>query len=188
MDRCRFVQASRLHHGRLPLIETERLLLREFTLDDAEAFYPLVTDPDITRYTGDGGMVHTLDEARASLRDRPIADYRKHGYGRLACVLKSTGLIIGFAGLKYLDDLNEVDIGYRFLREHWGKGFATEACRPLMQHGFEILKLKQVIGLVEPDNTASVRVLEKIGLRYVGTLQYRGSLVAKYVSQVSDAK
>jgi RimJ/RimL family protein N-acetyltransferase len=163
------------------MIETERLILREFTLDDAEAYFPLVTHPAITRYTGDRGLVNTLEEARASLHDRPIAEYRKFGYGRLACVLKSTGHVIGFAGLKYLVDLDEVDIGYRFLPEHWGQGIATEACHPLMQYGFETLNLERIIGLVEPDNTASVRVLEKLGLHHAGMIDYRGSSVAKYV-------
>ncbi|HZZ81475.1 MAG TPA: GNAT family N-acetyltransferase [Gemmataceae bacterium] len=163
------------------MIETERPILREFTLDDAAAFYPLVTDPAVTRYTGDAGLVRTLEEARNSLRDRPIADYRKHGFGRLACVLKSTGQIIGFAGLKFLDDLNEVDIGYRFVPEHWGKGLATEACQPLMRYGFDVLKLDRIIGLVEPEHIASVRVLEKLGLRYAGMIEIRSSAVARYV-------
>jgi [ribosomal protein S5]-alanine N-acetyltransferase len=161
-------------------IETDRLLLREFTLDDAEPFLQMCTDPAVTRFTGDPGMT-SLDEARADLLSRPIADYRKHGFGRWACVLKETGKVIGFAGSKFLDDLHEVDIGYRLLPEHWGKGLATEACRPIKRYGFDVLKLERIIGLVDPANVASVRVLEKLGLMYVGMIEYRGHTAAKYV-------
>jgi [ribosomal protein S5]-alanine N-acetyltransferase len=100
-------------------LETERLLLREFTDADVEAFFELGHNPLITRYTADPGFT-SLDGALASLRERPLADYQKHGYGRWAVVLKSSGQVIGFAGLKYLEDLQAVDIGYRFLPEHWG--------------------------------------------------------------------
>lgn len=162
------------------MIETDRLLLREFTLDDAEAFFHLCTNPDVTRFTGDGGL-STIEEARANLRDRPIADYRKHGFGRLACVLKSSGLVIGFAGLKFLDDLQEVDIGYRLLPPYWGFGLATEACRPIIEHGFTQLHLERIMGLVDLTNVASVRVLQKLDFTYIGMIEYRSDQVAKYV-------
>ncbi len=163
------------------MLETDRLLLREFTLDDAEAFYPLCTDPAIIRYTHDPGGVTSVEQAREILRTRPIADYQKYGFGRLACVLKSSGLVIGFSGLKYLDDLREVDVGYRFLPAYWGLGLATEACRPVIRHGFDALKLQSIIGLVSPENAASVRVLEKLGLTFSALIEYRAQSVAKYV-------
>lgn len=161
------------------IIETPRLLLRQFTLGDAAAFLRLVNDPQVTRYTGDGGMVTTLDEARASLADRPLADYANYGYGRWACVFKATQEVIGFAGL--LDDLNEVDIGYRFIPAYWGQGLATEAARPVMEYGFTQLRLPRIIGLADPANVASVRVLLKLGMTYVETIEYRGHAAAKYV-------
>jgi [ribosomal protein S5]-alanine N-acetyltransferase len=164
------------------MIETNRLLLREFTLDDAEAFYPLCADPAITRYIHDGGVT-SVEQAREILRTRPIADYHNHGFGRLACVLKESGQVIGFAGLKYLDDLKEVDIGYRFLPPYWGKGLATEACRPVIRHGFDVLKLASIIGLVMPENVASVRVLEKLGLTLTGMIVYQSKTVARYFIQ-----
>src|ERR1051325_41813 len=169
-----------------PIIETPRLLLRQFTLDDAAAFLRLGSDPQIIRHTGDPGTLKTLDDARMVLTTRPIADYQKHGYGRWACVLKSSQEVIGFAGLKYLDDLDEVDIGYRFFPEFWGQGLATEASRPAVEYGFTQLKLPRIIGLVDPDNTASVRVLQKLGLTYVETFDYRGIRTAKYlIDQIS---
>mgnify|MGYP002784813267 CR=1 FL=1 len=167
------------------ILETPRLILREFTLDDAPALLRMCSEPAIIRYTGDPPTVTTLDDARANMLARPLADYAKHGYGRWACVLKETGEVIGFAGLKVLDDLNEVDLGYRFFPEHWGKGLATEAARPVLDYGFTRLKLPRIIALAEPENVASVRVLEKLGMAYAGTMEYRGCTVAKYVLQIS---
>ena len=161
------------------ILETERLLLREFDEGDAEAFYRLGSDPTVTRYTGDGGL-KDVEHAREVLRSRPIADYQKHGFGRWACVLKVSGVVIGFAGLKYLDDLGDVDIGYRLLPAYWGKGLATEACRPILEYGFAHCGLEHIIGLVDPENVASVRVLEKLGLTLVGLVDYRGNKAAKY--------
>ena len=160
-------------------LDTARLLLREFVEDDVEAFYRLATDPLVTRYTGDGG-VKSVEEALAILRANPLADYSQFGFGRWACVLQSTGEVIGFCGLKYLQDLQEVDIGYRFLSAHWGKGLATEAGAKTLQYGFDTLKHEQIIGLVLPDNIASVRVLQKLGLIFAAMVEYRQSQVAKY--------
>jgi RimJ/RimL family protein N-acetyltransferase len=143
-------------------LETDRLILREFTLDDVEAFYQLGSDPAVTRFVGGSGFAN-LDEARTVLLERPLADYARHGFGRWACVLKSSGAVIGFAGLKYLEDLRDVDIGYRFLPAYWGQGLATEASRPAIAFGFLQLNLPHIIGLVDPDNVASVRVLQSSG-------------------------
>jgi RimJ/RimL family protein N-acetyltransferase len=165
------------------ILETERLLLREFDEDDDAAFYPLGSDPAIIRYTGDpGGGLRNIEHAREVLRSRPMADYRTHGFGRWACVLKATGEVIGFAGLKYLDELGEVDVGYRFLPAYWGRGLATEACRAVLDFGFRQLRLGQIIGLVDPQNAASVRVLEKAGMTFVGVVDFRGQRVGRYVA------
>lgn len=88
--------------------------------------------------------------------------------------------LIGFCGLKYLDDLNAVDVGYRFLPEYWGRGLATEACLASVSFGFEVLKLDRIIGLVLPDNVASIRVLEKVGMRLEGEFTYDGYGVLLY--------
>jgi [ribosomal protein S5]-alanine N-acetyltransferase len=168
-------------------LETARLLLREFCEADAEAFHELHRDPAVTRYTGDG-PVTSVDHARDILLAHPIADYRKYGFGRWACVLKASGQLIGFAGLKYLDDLKEVDVGYRLAPAHWGAGLATEATRALIRYGFEKLGLKQILGLVDPENLASVRVLQKAGLTADGMIEFRGSIVARYVIKSADGR
>ncbi|MBM4071879.1 MAG: GNAT family N-acetyltransferase [Planctomycetes bacterium] len=162
------------------ILTTGRLILREFDEDDAAAFLILGSDPAITRYTGDGGL-RDVAQAREELRTRPLADYRQHGFGRWACVDRDSDDVIGFAGLKYLDELREVDIGYRLLPSYWGKGLATEAGRAIIDYGFEQLHLTQIIGLVEPDNIASIRVLQKLGLTHTGPIIYRSQTVNRYL-------
>jgi [ribosomal protein S5]-alanine N-acetyltransferase len=164
--------------GRI-ILETERLWLREFDLDDAEVYYRLGRDPDIIRYTGDPGLT-SLDEARESMLARPLADYAKYGYGRLAVVFKATSEVIGFSGLKLVPDQNEVDFGYRFVPEYWGQGLATESGRTVIPYGFEQLGLTKLIGLVDPANTRSHRVLTKLGFTSIGEVIFRGDPCIKY--------
>lgn len=147
------------------VIETRRLLLRRFTVDDAEAYWPLVSDPDVLRYVGEPAIT-SLDAVRELLENRPLRDYRLYGYGRMACIDRDSGRLIGFSGLKYLDDMDETDIGYRFLPEAWGKGYATESAAAVLAVQSAQLGLRRVIGLVEPDNLASARVLKKLGLTF----------------------
>jgi RimJ/RimL family protein N-acetyltransferase len=164
------------------ILETERLLLREFDEADIETFYLLGSDPAIIRYTGDpGGGMTSIEHALEILRANPLADYKKHGFGRWACVHKESSEVIGFAGLKYMDERDEVDIGYRLLPQYWGAGFATEAASAALDFGFRSLQLKEIIGLAVPDNAASIRVLEKLGMGFVEMVDYFGLQAAKYV-------
>ena len=163
------------------ILQTERLILREFDEGDAAAFYVLGSDPAIIRFTGDPGLT-SIEHAREVLRSHPLADYQKYGFGRWACLHKETGAIIGFAGLKYLEDLKEVDIGYRLVPAHWGAGLATEAGRAVLDYGFRELHLEEIIGLADPVNVASVRVLEKLGFSFDRMMEYGGSNVARYVT------
>ena len=162
------------------ILETERLFLREYVEDDAEAFFKLNSDPEVLRFVPDKGLLN-VEEARQILIDHPIADYQKYGFGRGACILKSTGEQIGFAGLKYLEELGEVDVAFRLMRTHWGQGLATEAALASVRFGFAELGLNRIIGLVMPENVASVRVLEKTGLHYAETVTFWGSQFSKYV-------
>ncbi len=162
------------------IFETDRLLVRQYVEDDAEAFFKLNTDPEVLRYVPDQPL-QSVEQARQLLIDHPIADYTKHGFGRGACILKSTGEQIGFAGLKYLDELGEVDVAYRFLPAYWGQGLATEAARAALRYGFEELGLRRIVGLVMPENIASARVLEKAGLRYAEAASFWGHQFSKYI-------
>lgn len=146
-------------------IETERLLMRPFTLSDAAAFLPLVSLPGVIRYTGETAVA-SVEEAADLLRSHQLRDYEVHGFGRMACVEKGTRRLIGFSGLKCLEDLGETDIGYRFLPDVWGKGYATESAAAILAVQPAQLGLSRVVGLVEPANLGSVRVLRKLGLTF----------------------
>jgi RimJ/RimL family protein N-acetyltransferase len=151
-------------------IDTERLILRPFTLDDAAAWLPLISLPAVIRYTGDIPAT-SVEEARELLRTRPLRDYAVHGYGRMAVIEKSSGRLVGFSGLKCLEDLREVDIGYRFLPDCWGKGYATESASALMEQGRREHGVRRIVGMAHPDNAASIHVLEKLGLRFERLLE-----------------
>ena len=144
-------------------IETERLLLRPYVIGDAPAVHAFQSDAAVTRYTHDGGP-KSLEEIEKILRHIIFTgDYVKHGYGRMAVIHRNTQKLIGFSGLKYLSDRDEVDIGHRFSPEFWGQGIATEAGFAVMEFGWRELKLRRIIGMAVPENVASIRVLEKFG-------------------------
>jgi RimJ/RimL family protein N-acetyltransferase len=168
------------------ILETERLLLRQFVEDDAEWFFRLNTDPDVLRFVPDKALAN-VEQARQVLIDHPIADYQKYGFGRGACILKNTGEAIGFAGLKYLEELGEVDIAYRLMPAYWGMGLATEVALASVDFGFAKLDLKRIIGLIMPANIASVRVLQKTGLHYTETITLWGYQFSKYVSTAENS-
>ena len=168
----------------MTILETERLVLREFDEADVAVFYQLGSDPAIIKYTGDpGGGMTSIEHALEILHSHPMADYKKYGFGRWACVHKESGELIGFAGLKYLDELDEVDIGYRLLPDYWGSGLATEASRAVLDYGFRKLELEESIALALPGNVASIRILEKLGMNYVGMVDYLDLQAARYVIQ-----
>jgi RimJ/RimL family protein N-acetyltransferase len=162
------------------ILETDRLLLREYVEDDAEAFFRLNSDPEVLRFVPDQAVLN-VGQARQILLNHPIRNYRKYGFGRCACILKGTAENIGFAGLKYLEEFDDVDVAFRLVRVHWGLGLATEASIAAVRFGFTELRLKRIIGLVMPENVASARVLKKTGLRYVETVACWGRQFSKYV-------
>jgi ribosomal-protein-alanine N-acetyltransferase len=157
--------------------ETQRLEHRALTLEDADAFFMLNSHPDVMRFTGEP-QLKSLAEAKHAIANYP--DFKTYGYGRWACVLKKSRDIIGFCGLKYLPELDEVDVGFRFLPEYWGQGLATEACAASITFGFDTLKLDRIIGLVLSENAASIRVLEKCGMIRIGDINFDGEQAMKY--------
>ena len=148
-----------------PALETPRLILRPFELADIESSWVMNKDAEVSRYTGDGGVV-SRDEMERRIREDVMGDYEKYGFGRLAVEVKGGERFIGFAGLKYLEDLQEVDLGYRLMKKYWGRGYATEAARACLDYGFDQLNLSEIIAMVLPANIASIRVLEKLGFTY----------------------
>ena len=159
-----------------------RLLHRAFNIDDAEVFYTLNSDPDVMRYTGDNTLA-SVEEAKRAIGNYP--DFDRVGYGRWASILKDTQQVVGFCGLKYLPDVDEVDIGYRFLPSHWGMGLATEASSACLEFGFRVIGLTRIVAFVMPENTASIRVLEKTGMKFECAFDYDGIPALRYAREQS---
>lgn len=156
---------------------TPRLLHRAMVPDDAEAFFALNSHPEVMRLTGEEPLT-SVDQAREAIASYP--DWDDPGYGRWGCVLRETGQLIGFCGLKWLDDLEVVDLGYRFLPGFWGRGLATEAAAASLAYGFDVLGLERIVGLVLPENAGSIRVLEKVGMSHEATFDYDGLTALRY--------
>ena len=154
------------------IIETTRLLIRTFTTNDATLIYELNRDPDVTRYTHD--PVKDLAHASEILEKIIISQYGLYNHGRWAVHLKPGLEFLGWCGLKYRADLHEIDLGYRFKKESWGKGYATEAARASIRYGFEEIGLQRIVGRAEIDNITSWKVLEKCGMTYIGEEEIEG--------------
>lgn len=146
------------------MIETERLLLREISLDDAAEMFSLHSNAEVQKYTGES-LIESIEEMSEVIQTR-IGNYKKYGYGRWATYLKKEMQFIGWAGLAYLPEFDEIDLGYRFLPNYWGKGMATEASLAILKYAFNVLELKRIIAIAMKENTASIRVMEKVGMKF----------------------
>ena len=162
------------------ILETERLILREFTLDDTAEYFRLISNPEVMRFSGNPPE-QSIEEASQTLMQGPLQHYRVHGFGRWACIEKQNNELIGFNGCKYNDILNVTEIGYAFLPEYWGLGLATESSLAVMQYCHEVIDLKDIVAIVMPEHSASIAVLKKIGLQYDRMEVECGVEVAIYV-------
>lgn len=151
--------------------ETTRLQVSHFT-EDRDAAYILrqLNESSFIRHIADRN-VRTLDDARAYLRNGPIASYAKHGFGLNRVALKDCHTPIGMCGLIQRDDFDDVDIGYAFLPEYWSKGFAAEATRGVLETAVRVHGLTRVIAVVNPNNLESSRMLEKLGFVFEKMVQ-----------------
>ena len=148
-----------------PPIETARLRLRHLTPEDADFIVELLNEPAFIRNIGDRG-VRTAEDGRAYIANGPAASYERHGFGLYAVELKETGQPIGICGLLKRDTLDDVDIGFAFLSRYWSKGYAVEAAKAVAADGRERVGLRRIVAITVPGNEPSIRVLEKIGLRF----------------------
>lgn len=145
------------------ILETNRLYLREITTNDAEQAYLLNLDPDVIKYTGDDAF-ESIEAARDFLSK--YDHYKKYGFGRWGVIDKTNHEFLGWCGLKYNEDINEYDIGFRFFKKNWNKGYATESALACLDLGFNKFSMPQIIGRAAKENYASIKVLQKIGLTY----------------------
>jgi RimJ/RimL family protein N-acetyltransferase len=163
------------------VIETERLALRRLTADDAAFVRELVNEPSWIRFIGDRG-VRTLEDARAYLEKGPLAMYRRHGFGLWVVEVRETGEATGLCGLIKRDALEDVDIGFAFLPRFWRRGYALESARAVLAYGRETLELQRIVAITSPDNDASIRLLEKIGLHFEQTIELAGEPTKLFVT------
>ena len=167
------------------VIETSRLILRPFTIDDIEPYYLINLDPEVSRYTGDGG-VKSKEEIHEIIVKNIFGDYERFGFGRFAVDLKATGELIGFSGLKFMTNYDKIDLGYRFGKAFWGKGIATESGRASLEFGFNEIGLETIYGFILPENKASERVLHKLSFRYLRTFYEQEMEIAEYIISYNE--
>ncbi len=147
------------------IIETERLTLRKLSTADAGFILDLLNQPSFIRYIGDRG-VRTLEDAERYILNGPVASYERYGFGLYLTQLKESHIPIGMCGLIKRDTLEDVDIGFAFLPQFWLKGYAFESASAVLAYARNTLGIKKILGIATPDNTGSIRVLEKIGLKF----------------------
>lgn len=148
-------------------LTTPRLLLRAHQPDDLPFMLELNSDPEVIRYTGDPPF-ESEAEALAILA-RLERQQERDRMSRLVVIDRATGEKLGWCGLKWMEEEQEVDLGYRFHRRYWSKGYATESSIACLEYGFGELKLDRIVARAMAENVASVRVLEKLGFRRIGS-------------------
>ena len=168
-------------------LETERLELTRLTLEDAPLMLAVWNDPAFIRYVGDRG-IRTLKEARGALRDGALKLYADYGFGPYRMVRKTDGVNVGICGLFRRDGLADADIGFSTLPQYCGKGFGYEAACAVIEHARVDACLSRLTALVSPENTASVRLIEKLGLIFEKMIRMPGedSDVCLYAMQLSE--
>lgn len=149
----------------MKVIETERLLLRHATAEDAEFVLELLNDPAFIRNVADRG-VRTVPEAAAYIANKFTPSYAQFGFGLWVVELKGIAEPIGMCGLIKRETWEHVDIGYSLLERFWGHGYAYEAAAAVMDYGRKTLGLERIVAVTAPDNESSIRLLEKLGLRF----------------------
>lgn len=147
------------------VLETERLILRRLSPDDAEFILQLLNEPSFIRNIGDKG-VRSIADAVQYIQTGPVASYERFGFGLYLVELKETGASIGICGLIKRESLTDVDVGFAFLPSFWSKGYAFEAASAVVTYGREVLGIKPIVAITAPDNRGSIKVLEKLGLRF----------------------
>jgi ribosomal-protein-alanine N-acetyltransferase len=149
----------------MKILETDRLLIRQLTVDDANFILELLNDPSFIQNIGDRN-VRTVEDAKAYVLNGPVASYAKNGFGLSLVILKATGESIGMCGLIKRDVFEDVDIGYAYLPRYWTKGYAIEAALAMKSYAKETVRLNRLVAIVDPANTGSIRVLEKLGMKF----------------------
>jgi RimJ/RimL family protein N-acetyltransferase len=154
----------------MTVLETERLSLRQFTVDDAQFILTLLNEPSFLRYIGDK-QVRNLKDAEAYILNGPVASYERNGFGLYLVELKASYTPIGMCGFLKRDELPDSDIGFAFLPEFWSKGFAFEAAAALLEDARQRPGLQRILAITSLDNEASIKLLERLGFRFARVMK-----------------
>ena len=148
------------------IFETPRLILRQFTKADAPLIFQLNSDPKIVKYVHEP-VLEREEQAQIIINNIILPQYKRK-LGRWAIHIKDGMEFIGWCGLKYRPELDEIDLGYRLIKKAWGKSYATEAAQNTLDHGFKKLDIRLITGRAHIENIASIKILEKIGMQFIG--------------------
>lgn len=146
-------------------LTTSRLALREFVEADAPFIVDLLNQPSFLRFIGDK-KVRTVEDARKYIQTGPLETYKRYGFGLYLVQLKDTNKPIGMCGLVKRDTLHDPDLGFAFLPEAWGKGYAFEAASAVLEHTRDALKLSHILAITNPDNDPSIKLLSRLGFQF----------------------
>src|SRR5215211_4271713 len=149
----------------MTVLETERLFLRCFTVDDAGFILTLLNEPSFLRYIGDK-QVRELEHARQYILNGPVASYERNGFGLNLAELRESHTPIGMCGLIKREELPDPDIGFAFLPDFWNKGFAFEAAAAVLRDAHVRLGSQRVLAITSLDNEASIGLLQRLGFRF----------------------
>lgn len=149
----------------MKVLETDRLIVRWLSTDDAGFILQLLNEPSWLRFIGDKG-VRTMEDARNYILNGPMEMYSRLGFGLYLVELKEDGSSIGICGLIKRDSLEDVDVGFAFLPKYWGKGYAYEAASAVMEYGKRALGLNRIVAITSKENYVSGKLLEKLGFNF----------------------
>lgn len=162
-------------------IETSRLVLRPFTAEDAIPLHQILSVPGVLQYYPSSDPPD-LERVERLIKNQ-LDHWAQHGYGWWAVETESKNTLIGWSGLQYLPETDEIEVGYLLSKSYWGNGLATESAKAGIDYGFNQLEIEEIIGIVHPENFASQRVLEKIGLEFQEQAEYFGMDCFKYLAR-----
>jgi RimJ/RimL family protein N-acetyltransferase len=162
----------------MPMLETERLLLRQMSIDDLDWLAALRGDADVMRYIGSEGAVSR--EQTIERLDRYLQCWTDQGLGMFSIRLREMAEPVGWVGLQPLEQTGEIEVGYAFGKPAWGLGLATESARAVIEWGFAERGLDRIVAVATPENAASRRVMDKLGMRYEGIKNRYGHDCAYY--------
>ena len=163
-------------------LQTPRLRLRRFTLNDAPFILRHVNEPSWIENIRDSG-IRTLEDARRYLLDGPVSSYERFGFGLLLIELLETGEPVGMCGLLQRADLPAPDLGFSIDPGHRGQGLATEAAGSVLEWGWETAGLQEILAIVTPGNQASMYVLERLGFEAEGEMDLGGKTVQRFIAR-----